>query len=79
MALLAVAANSSNIYNTIGLGLCFGVGAVIFSILFYGFVVSKVIRGFMIQFSSYKLFIERAAALLLMMVGVLVINGVLIL
>ncbi|MCK9473459.1 sulfite exporter TauE/SafE family protein [Sulfurimonas sp.] len=79
MALLAVAANSSNIYNTIGLGLFFGIGAVIFSILFYGFIVSKVIKGFMIQFSSYKLYIERAAALLLMIVGVLVLNGILIL
>lgn len=76
-ALLAVAANSSNIYNTIGLGLCFGLGAVMFSILFYGFIVSKVIKGFMIQFSSYKLFIERTAALLLMIVGVLVMNGIL--
>ncbi|QHG90623.1 sulfite exporter TauE/SafE family protein [Sulfurimonas sp. CVO] len=79
MALLAVAANSSNIYNTIGLGLFFGLGAVLFSILFYGFIVSKVIKGFMIQFSSYRLLIERAAALLLMIVGVLVLNGVLIL
>jgi len=79
MALLAVAANSSNIYNTIGLGLFFGLGAVMFSILFYGFIVSKVIKGFMIQFSSYRLFIERAAALLLMIVGVLVLNGILIL
>lgn len=79
MTLLAVAANSSNIYNTLGLGLCFGLGAVMFSILFYGFIVSKVVKGLMIQFSSYKLFIERAAALLLMIVGVLVLSGVLIL
>ncbi|ABB43557.1 hypothetical protein Suden_0276 [Sulfurimonas denitrificans DSM 1251] len=79
MALLAVAANSSNIYNTIGLGLFFGLGAVMFSILFYGFIVSKVIKGFMAQFSFYKLFIERAAALLLIIVGILVLNGILIL
>lgn len=77
MALLAVAANSSNIYNTIGLGLFFGLGSVMFSILFYGFIVSKVIKGFMIQFSSYKLLIERTAALLLMIVGVLVLSGTL--
>lgn len=79
MALLAVAANSSNIYNTIGLGLSFGLGAVMFSILFYGFIVSKVIKGLMFQFSSYKLLIERTAALLLIGVGVAVFNGVLIL
>jgi sulfite exporter TauE/SafE len=79
MALLGVAANSSNIYNTIGLGLSFGLGAVMFSILFYGFIVSKVIKGMMIQFSSYKLHIERIAALLLIAVGLLVFNGILIL
>lgn len=79
MALLAVAANSSNIYNTIGLGLSFGLGAVMFSILFYGFIVSKVIKGLMFQFSSYKLLIERTAALLLVAVGVAVFNGILIL
>lgn len=79
MALLAVAANSSSLYNTIGLGLFFGLGAVMFSILFYGFIVSKLIKGLMLQFSSYKLIIERVAALLLVSVGVLVLNGVLIL
>ncbi|DAB28409.1 MAG: hypothetical protein A2513_04215 [Sulfurimonas sp. RIFOXYD12_FULL_33_39] len=77
MALLGVAANSSNIYNTIGLGLFFGLGAVMFSILFYGFIVSKFIKGMMIQFSSYKLHIERVAALLLIAVGLLVFNGIL--
>ncbi|WP_373035915.1 sulfite exporter TauE/SafE family protein [Sulfurimonas sp.] len=79
MALLAVAANSSSIYNSIGLGLFFGVGAVIFSIIFYGFVLSTVVKGMMIQFSSYKLLIERIAALLLVTVGLLVLNGVLVL
>jgi len=49
MALLGVAANSSNIYNTIGLGLFFGLGAVMFSILFYGFIVSKFIKGMMVR------------------------------
>lgn len=79
IALLAVAANSSSIYNSIGLGLFFGLGAVIFSIIFYGFILSKVIKVLMMQFSSYKLIIERIAALLLVTVGVLVLNGVLIL
>ena len=79
MALLAVAANSSSLYNSIGLGLFFGMGAVIFSILFYGFILSKVIKGLMLQFSSYKLLMERIAAFLLVTVGILVLNGVLIL
>lgn len=79
MALLAVAANSNSIYNSIGLGLFFGLGAVIFSIIFYGFILSTVVKGMMVQFSSYKLLIERIAALLLIAVGVLVLNGVLVL
>ncbi|MCW8839256.1 MAG: sulfite exporter TauE/SafE family protein [Thiovulaceae bacterium] len=79
MALLAVAANSTNIYNTVGLGIFFGLGAVMFSILFYGFIVSKLISGLLQQFSSYKLIVERIAALLLIIVGVLVLNGILIL
>ena len=79
MALIAVAVNSSTLYNAIGIGIFFGLGAVIFSIIFYGFIVSKVIRGLMSEFSSYKLWIERVAALLLMLVGGLVLNGILVL
>lgn len=79
MALLAVAVNSNSIYNATALGLFFGVGAVLFSIIFYGFIISKVIKGLMAQFSAYKLYIERIAAVLLIIVGVLVLNGVLVL
>ncbi len=79
MALLAVAANSSSLSNSIGLGVFFGLGAVLFSILFYGLIVSTFIKGIMKQFTSYKLITERAAALLLVIVGTLVLNGVLIL
>ncbi len=79
MALIGVAVNSSTVYNAVALGLFFGVGAVIFSIIFYGFIVSTMIKGFMAQFSSYKLHIERLAAILLIIVGILVLNGVLVL
>ncbi|MFT7004149.1 MAG: sulfite exporter TauE/SafE [Sulfurimonas sp.] len=79
MTLLAVAVNSNSIYNSIGLGLFFGVGVVMFSIIFYGFILSKVIKGILAQFSSYKLSVERMAALLLVIVGILVLNGVLVL
>jgi len=79
LALLAVAVNSSTLVNAIGLGIFFGLGAVIFSIIFYGFIVSKIMKGLMSEFSSYKLFIERIAALLLVVVGVLVLNGILVL
>ena len=79
LALLAVAVNSSTLFHAMGVGIFFGLGAVIFSIIFYGFIVSKVIRGLISEFSSYKLWIERVAALLLIVVGVLVLNGILVL
>jgi sulfite exporter TauE/SafE len=79
MALLAVAVNSSTLYGAAFSGLFFGIGAVLFSILFYGFIVSKVIKGLMFQFSAYKIWIERFASLLLIVVGILVLNGVIIL
>ena len=79
MMLLAVSVNSTNIANAIGLGLSFGLGAIFFSIVFYGFIVSKVIKGLMVQFSSYKVWVERFAALLLIIVGALVLNGSLVL
>ncbi len=79
LALLAIAANSSSLANSIGFGLFFGMGAVLFSIIFYGFIVSTLIKGLMLQFVSYKKFIERAAALLLIVVGIAVLSGKLIL
>jgi len=77
MALLGVAINSHSFYEAMLLGLFFGTGAVIFSIIFYGFILSKFIKGFLIQFSSYKIYVERFAALLLVIVGILVLNNTL--
>lgn len=79
LALLAVAANSSSLSNSIGFGLFFGLGAVLFSIIFYAFIVSTLIKGLMLQFSHYKKIIERLAALLLISVGVAVVSGKIVL
>ena len=79
MALLAVAVNCSTFYGAAASGLFFGIGAVIFSILFYGFILSKVIKGLMAEFAAYKLWVERAAAIVLIIVGISVLNGKLIL
>ena len=79
MTLLAVAANSSSIYSSIGFGLFFGLGAVLFSIIFYGFIVSTFIKGLLLQFSCYKAIIEKIAAILLIIVGLFVLNGMIIL
>jgi len=75
MALVGVAVNSGSIYESIALGLSFGFGAVLFSILFYGFILSTLIRGLLREFSSYKKLVEQIAAILLIIVGILVLNG----
>ncbi|MCF6172907.1 MAG: sulfite exporter TauE/SafE family protein [Campylobacteraceae bacterium] len=74
LALLAVAVNSKAIYNAIGIGIFFGAGAVLFSILFYGFVFSKIIRGVLVQFSMYKLWVERLTALFLVVLGITILD-----
>jgi sulfite exporter TauE/SafE len=74
LALLAVAVNSKAIYEAVGVGLFFGVGAVLFSILFYGFVFSKIIRGVLAQFATYKLWVERLTALFLVILGITILN-----
>jgi cytochrome c biogenesis protein CcdA len=79
MTLAAVAANATGYLHAAALGIAFGIGAVAFSILFYGWIVSTLIRGLMQQFSRYKKAIERVAALLLVIVGALVLSGRLIL
>lgn len=79
MTLAAVAANAGSYGYAAGLGLAFGLGAVAFSILFYGWIVSTLIKGLMQQFARYKKAIERIAALLLIVVGALVLSGRLIL
>ncbi len=74
LALLAVAVNSKAIYDAIGVGIFFGIGAVAFSILFYGFIFSKIIRGVLVQFASYKLLLERLTALFLVVLGLITLS-----
>jgi sulfite exporter TauE/SafE len=74
LSLLAVAVNSKAVYEAVGVGLFFGVGAVLFSILFYGFIFSKFIRGVLNQFAGYKLWIERLMALFLVIFGLSILN-----
>lgn len=73
--LLAVSVNSTSVFHATALGISFGVGAVIFSIIFYGFIVSTVLKGLMFEFSAYKLWVERFAGILLILVGIFVLNG----
>jgi cytochrome c biogenesis protein CcdA len=57
------------------MGISFGLGAVLVPFLFYGFFLSNIIRGLLIEFKSYAKIIEIMASLLLIIVGVLIFNG----
>lgn len=76
MTLIGFAVNTSHPLGALAMGLVFGLGAVAFSILFYGFLIGRITGGVMEQFTRYKRGIERTAAVLLLLLGVLVFNGV---
>ena len=75
VTLATVAAASGSYYESLGLGLSFGLGAVLFSFLFYGFFVSTLIRGLLAEFASFKKAIEISASVLLIIVGLLIAGG----
>ncbi len=75
ISLIALSSNSSNIYSAIAFGISFGTGAVLFTLLFYGFFFSTVIKGLLEQFSKYKKHLEFTASLFLILVGILIISG----
>lgn len=75
MTLVGFAANTAEVLDGVLMGLFFGLGAVLFSLIFYGFLVGKVTNGVMMQFAGQRIKIERTAAVLLLLLGVLVFNG----
>ena len=75
VSLIALCSNTTNIYSAVGLGLSFGIGAVMFTLFFYGFFLSTLIRGILEQFRNYKKEVEISASLLLITVGILIISG----
>lgn len=75
LTLIALSANSGSVPNAIGMGISFGLGAVLVPFLFYGFFLSNVIRGLLVEFKSYAKIIEISASLLLVIVGVVILNG----
>ena len=75
VTLATVAASSTSYYDALGLGLSFGLGAVLFSFLFYGFFMSTLIRGLLAEFASFKKAIEISASVLLILVGLLIAGG----
>jgi len=75
VTLVTVAGGSSGYYESLGLGLSFGLGAVLFSFLFYGFFLSTLIRGLLAQFASHKKVIEISASVFLIIVGLMIVGG----
>ena len=75
LTLVTLSANSASLPHAVGMGISFGLGAVLVPFLFYGFFLSTLIRGLLIEFKSYAKIIENIASLLLVGVGVLILNG----
>lgn len=75
VTLVSLAANSTSYMHSVGLGLSFGLGAVLFSFLFYGFFMSHLIRGLLEQFKTYTKAVEITASLFLIMIGVFILSG----
>jgi cytochrome c-type biogenesis protein len=75
MSLVAFSANSISFANAASMGISFGIGAVLVPFLFYGFFLSTLIRGLLIEFKSYAKAIEIAASLLLVTVGIILLNS----
>lgn len=75
LTLITLSSNTTDLYSAMGLGLSFGLGAVLFTLFFYGFFLSHLIRGILEQFASYKKAVEVTASIFLILVGVLIING----
>lgn len=75
LTLITLSANSTSFLHVIGMGISFGLGAVLIPFLFYGFFLSTLIRGLLIEFKPYAKTIEIMASLLLIIVGVLILNS----
>ncbi len=75
ISLITISSGTTSIYSAIAFGIAFGVGAVLFTLLFYGFFFSTLIRGLLEQFTQYKKHLEVIASLFLIIVGILIISG----
>ncbi len=75
LTLIGVTINSDTLLEAIISGLCFGMGAILFSMFIYGVVFSKIISGTIQQFKKYKQHIERAMALFLIFFGIRILTG----
>ena len=75
LSLIAFSANSTSPMVSAIYGILFGIGAVLFSLLFFGFFLSVVTQGVIAQFSKYKKAIQVFSALMLFSISIAVFNG----
>jgi len=75
LSLIAFSANSTSPMVSAIYGILFGMGAVLFSLLFFGFFLSVVTQGVIAQFSKYKKAIQVFSALMLFSISIAVFSG----
>lgn len=75
ISLITASAYATNIWSAWGMGLSFGVGAVLASFLLFGVILSLVAKGVIEEFAKYKSKIEVSAGAILIVVGVATILG----
>ena len=74
LTLITISANGSSYLQALGFGIAFGLGAVLVPFVFYGFFLSNIFKGLLLEFKTYAKKIQIFAALLLVIVGILVIT-----
>ncbi|WP_457606058.1 urease accessory protein UreH domain-containing protein [Nitratifractor sp.] len=75
LSLVAVSAASGSLWKGALYGVFFGMGTVLVSLLFFGVVLAPVTRELLRQFSLQRAWIEAAASLFLLSMGILVMLG----
>jgi len=75
ISLITASAYASNILSAWGMGLSFGVGAVLASFLLFGVILSMVAKGVVEEFAKYRSKIEISAGAILIVVGILTLLG----
>ncbi len=75
LSLVSVAAAGGSTLKGAIFGLAFGLGTVLVSLFFYGFILASIAKELLIQFKRQKIYIETAASLLLLLAGMMVATG----
>jgi len=79
LSLITLSAAATSYFSAASFGVMFGIGAVAFSFLFYGFFLSTLIGGLLKEFQKYAKAIELLSATFLIILGVLIMNQKIIL